>query len=91
MAGSLSIGSIDLRGLRTRVTVEDGDLVLLADDGDMCMTFVPGAGGNRAQAILGAERLASTARELAEALRAEALHLEQARGKLSARRQVEQG
>jgi hypothetical protein len=88
---SISIGSVDLRGLRARVDVEDGDIVILVDDGDIRMSFVPGAGGSRAQAILGAERLASVAREYAEALRNEVLQLDHARAQRLARRQVEAG
>ena len=68
----IDLGDIDLRELRTQVTTEDGELVLTVGDRDAKVSFATGM-SSKAQAILGAERLASAARELAEALRAEVL------------------
>lgn len=68
----IDLGDIDLRTLRASVATEDGELVLTVSDDDARVSFAAGL-GSRARAILGAERLASAARELAEALRAEVL------------------
>jgi len=76
---AVSLGSIDLRGLRTRIVVDEGDLVLEVDDGDVQVQFETGQGGTWEQAILGAERLSSVAREYADALKAQ-------RGRIPARR-----
>jgi hypothetical protein len=67
----VSLGSLDLRGLRTRIVVDEGDLVLEVDDGDVQVQFEAGQGGRWEQSILGAERLSSVAREFAEALKAQ--------------------
>jgi hypothetical protein len=66
---AVSLGSLDLRGLRTRIVVDEGDLVLEVDDGDVQIQFEAGLSGTWEQAILGAERLASVAQEFADALR----------------------
>lgn len=64
-----SLGSVDLRALRTTVERdEDGELVLTVDDGDVSVTFAGGLSQD-ALTILGAERLASAGREYAEAAR----------------------
>lgn len=63
-----SLGCLDLRTLRTTVEYEDDELVLTVDDGDVSVTFVAGMAG-KATTVLGAERLASGAREYAEAIR----------------------
>lgn len=68
----IDLGDIDLRTLRTAVIDEDGDLILTVGDGDARVSFTAGF-GNHARAILGAERLASAAREYAETLRAEVM------------------
>jgi hypothetical protein len=65
----LALGSLDLRSLRAMAVDEDGDLVLAVDDGDLALTFAPGVGASREQAILGAERLGSVALAYAELLR----------------------
>jgi hypothetical protein len=69
--GVVSLGSLDLRGLRTRIVVDEGDLVLVVDDGDVQVEFEAGQGGTWEQSILGAERLSSVAHEFAEALKAQ--------------------
>ena len=63
------IVTIDLRAVRIRMEESDGDLVLLVDDGDIEVEFGSGVGGTFEQAILGAERLASTALAYSQALR----------------------
>ena len=63
------IVSIDLRAVRIRIEEVDGDAVLLVDDGEIEVEFGSGLGGTFEQAILGAERLASTALAYAEVLR----------------------
>jgi len=63
------IVSIDLRAVRIRIEEIDGDAVLLVDDGEIEVEFGSGLGGTFEQAILGAERLASTALAYAEVLR----------------------
>lgn len=72
MADPIDLGDIDLRALRTAITDDDGDLILTVGDDDARVSFTAGF-GNYARAILGAERLASSAREYAETLRAEVL------------------
>jgi hypothetical protein len=63
------IVTIDLRAVRIRMEECDGDLVLLVDDGEVEVEFGSGVGGTFEQAILGAERLGSTALAFAHALR----------------------
>jgi hypothetical protein len=63
------IVTIDLRAVRIRIEECDGDIVLLVDDGEIEVEFGSGLGGAFEQAILGAERLASTALAYAQALR----------------------
>lgn len=64
-----SLGNLDVRTLRTNVDRdEDGEPILVVDDGDVSVTFESGL-SQAALAILGAERLASAAREYAEAIR----------------------
>jgi hypothetical protein len=65
----VALGSLDMRELRASIVDEDGDLVLRMHDGDVSVDFEPGAGGSIEQAILGAERLGSTALAYAELLR----------------------
>jgi hypothetical protein len=68
---AVSLGSLDLRTLRSRIIVDDGDLVLEVGDGDVQVQFEIGQGGTWEQAILGAQRLSSVAREFAETLLAQ--------------------
>ena len=63
------IVTIDLRALRVRLEDAEGDLIMLVDDGDVQVEFGSGLAGTWEQAILGAQRLASTALAFAEALR----------------------
>lgn len=63
------LGSLDLRGMRTRVEHIDGDPVLFVDDGDVEIEFSSGMGGNRGEAVRGAERLAATVAAYAVELR----------------------
>jgi hypothetical protein len=67
----VSLGSLDLRTLRAQIVVDEGDLVLEVDDGDVQVQFEIGQGGTWEQAILGAERLASVASEFAGTLLAQ--------------------
>lgn len=71
---TIDLGDIDLRALRTVVTTEDGELVLVVGDEDARVTFACGL-NSHAMAILGAERLASAARELAEELKHQAMNV----------------
>jgi hypothetical protein len=63
------IVTLDLRAIRTRLEEADGDLIMLVDDGDVQVEFGSGLCGTWEQAILGAQRVASTALAFAEALR----------------------
>jgi hypothetical protein len=63
------IVTLDLRAIRTRLEEADGDLIMLVDDGDVQVEFGSGLCGTWEQAILGAQRVASTAMAFAEALR----------------------
>jgi hypothetical protein len=63
------IVTLDLRAIRTRLEETDGDLIMLVDDGDVQIEFGSGLCGTWEQAILGAQRVASTALAFAEALR----------------------
>lgn len=74
VAYKVDLGDVDLRALRTSVQVEDDELVLKVGDDDATVTFAAGL-NSHAQAILGAQRLASAANELAQALRDEVLNV----------------
>ena len=63
------IVTLDLRAIRTVITEDEGDPILLVDDGDVQIEFSSGLCGTWEQAILGAERLASAAEEFAAVLR----------------------
>ena len=63
------IVTLDLRAIRTVITEDEGDLILLVDDGDVQIEFGSGLCGTWEQAILGAERVATAAAEFATALR----------------------
>jgi hypothetical protein len=63
---------LDARGMKAYLTVEDGDLVLVVHDGQVGVTFEPGAGGSAEDAIRGAEHLAEMARHYAELLKVRA-------------------
>lgn len=63
------IVTLDLRAIRTVITEDEGDLILLVDDGDVQIEFGSGLCGTWEQAILGAERVATAARDFAAALR----------------------
>ena len=61
--------TLDLRAIRVVIEETEGDLVMLVDDGDVQVEFGSGLCGTWEQAILGAQRVASTALAYAEALR----------------------
>ncbi|MGI5246937.1 hypothetical protein [Dactylosporangium sp. CA-139066] len=63
------IVAIDLRFLNAVITEDEGDPILLVDDGDVQIEFTSGMCGTREQAIIGAQRLASTALEYAATVR----------------------
>ncbi|MEV0566304.1 hypothetical protein [Dactylosporangium sp. NPDC050588] len=63
------IVTLDLRAIRAVLTEDEGDLILLVDDGDVQIEFSSGLCGTWEQAILGAERVASAATDFAAALR----------------------
>lgn len=64
-----SVVSLDLRTLRAHVTNDDGDLVIVASDGDITVTFEPGVGGDWASAARNAEHAAEAFLAYAELLR----------------------
>ncbi|MEV0130816.1 hypothetical protein AB0H83_20430 [Dactylosporangium sp. NPDC050688] len=63
------IVTLDLRAIRTVITEDEGDPILLVDDGDVQIEFGSGLCGTWEQAILGAERIATAAEQFADALR----------------------
>ncbi|WP_327006589.1 hypothetical protein OHA72_04510 [Dactylosporangium sp. NBC_01737] len=63
------IVTLDLRAIRTVITEDEGDPILLVDDGDVQIEFGSGLCGTWEQAILGAERIASAAEQFAATLR----------------------
>ncbi|GAA1559344.1 hypothetical protein GCM10009827_095450 [Dactylosporangium maewongense] len=63
------IVTLDLRAIRAVLTEDEGDLILLVDDGDVQIEFSSGLCGTWEQAILGAERVATAATDFAAALR----------------------
>jgi hypothetical protein len=64
--------SLDTRGLKVFITLEDDDLVLVVSDGEQAMTFEPGAGGSAEDAIRGAEHLADMAIQYAALMKVRA-------------------
>ncbi|GAA3249351.1 hypothetical protein ACFO1B_47015 [Dactylosporangium siamense] len=69
------IVTLDLRAIRTVITEDEGDPILLVDDGDVQIEFGSGLCGTWEQAILGAERLATAAEQFAVALREQQITL----------------
>ena len=63
------IAAIDLRFLNAVITEDEGDPILLVDDGDVQIEFTSGMCGSWEQAVIGAQRLASTALEFAAVVR----------------------
>jgi hypothetical protein len=63
------IVTLDLRFLNAVITEDEGDTILLVDDGDVQIELSPGMDGRNEQAIVGAQRLASTALEFAAIMR----------------------
>jgi hypothetical protein len=63
------MADLDLRGLRASIEQDDGDLIVVVHDGDVCVRLATGMGGTRDQAILGAEQLATVMEQFAELLR----------------------
>ena len=64
--------SLDLRGLKTFLTAEDGDLLMVVHDGNQSITFECGAGDSFDDAIRGAEQLADMAMQFAGLLQVRA-------------------
>jgi hypothetical protein len=63
------IVTLDLRYINAVITEDEGDLIMLVDDGDVQIEFTPGMCGSWEQAIVGAQRVASTALEYAATVR----------------------
>ena len=63
------IVTLDLRSLRTTLEEQDGDLILLVDDGDIQIEFSSGLNGTWQQAIEGTERLMEALTEFTATLR----------------------
>ncbi|GGM34075.1 hypothetical protein ACFFX1_32940 [Dactylosporangium sucinum] len=63
------IVTLDLRAINAVITEDEGDMIMLVDDGDVQIEFGSGLNGTWEQAILGAQRVASTALEFAAVLR----------------------
>lgn len=63
------IVTLDLRAIRTVITEDEGDPILLVDDGDVQIEFGSGLCGTWEQAIQGAERIAAAAEQFAATLR----------------------
>jgi hypothetical protein len=61
--------TIDLRFLNAVIADDEGDPILLVDDGDVQIEFTSGMCGTWEQAVIGAQRLASTALEYAAVAR----------------------
>ena len=64
-----TIAALDLRYITAVITEDEGDTILLVDDGETRIEFSPGAGGSWEQAVVGAQRIASTALEYAARIR----------------------
>ena len=64
-----TIAALDLRYVTAFITEDEGDTIMLVDDGETRIELSPGAGGSRDQAIVGAQRIASTALEFAARIR----------------------
>ncbi|WP_432984934.1 hypothetical protein [Dactylosporangium sp. CA-233914] len=63
------IVTLDLRALNAVITEDEGDLIMLVDDGDVQIEFSSGMNGKWDHAIVGSQRLASVALEFAAHLR----------------------
>ncbi|WP_433082846.1 hypothetical protein ACQP1P_02940 [Dactylosporangium sp. CA-052675] len=63
------IVSLDLRAITAVITEDEGDPILLIDDGDVQIEFTSGMNGSWDHAVLGAQRVASAALEFAAVLR----------------------
>ncbi|UWZ37244.1 hypothetical protein Drose_02810 [Dactylosporangium roseum] len=61
--------TLDLRAINAIVTEDEDDLIMLVDDGDVQVEFGSGLCGSWEEAIIGAQRIASTALAFAAALR----------------------
>jgi len=61
--------TLDLRAINAFITEDEGDLIMLVDDGEVQIEFGSGLCGSWDEAIVGAQRVASTAMQFAAALR----------------------
>ena len=61
--------TLDLRYINAVITEDEGDLIMLVDDGDVQIEFSSGMCGSWEQAIVGAQKVASTALEYAATVR----------------------
>ncbi|MER7275772.1 hypothetical protein ABT369_15050 [Dactylosporangium sp. NPDC000244] len=68
------IVSLDLRAITAVITEDEGDPILLIDDGDVQIEFASGMNGSWDHAIIGAQRVASAALEFAAVLRRRPIH-----------------
>nr|BFE63678.1 hypothetical protein GCM10020063_082040 [Dactylosporangium thailandense] len=68
------IVSLDLRAITAVITEDEGDPILLIDDGDVQIEFASGMSGSWEHAIIGAQRVASAALEFAAVLRRRPIH-----------------
>lgn len=66
---SVPLGTLDLRTLQARTEVDEGDPVLQLDDGQVSADLDAGIGGDRSEAIAGAERLIGALHEFISLLR----------------------
>src|SRR4051812_39082872 len=63
------LASLDLRAITATITEDEGDPILLIDDGDVQIELTSGMNGNWQDAITGSQRIASAALEFAAVLR----------------------
>ncbi|MEV8513367.1 hypothetical protein [Dactylosporangium sp. NPDC051484] len=63
------IVSLDLRHINAVIAEDEGDLIMLVDDGEVMIEFTSGVGGSWEQAIIGAQRVASTTLQYAASIR----------------------
>jgi hypothetical protein len=72
MSAPEPMASLDLRGLQAQICHDEGDVIVVVHDGDVCFHLESGLGGRLADAIQGAERLATTMEQMAALLRVRA-------------------
>lgn len=65
----LPLATLDLNTLRATIIEDEGDLILVVDDGEVQIEFSAGLCGKPELAVLGAQQLASTAWKFADRMR----------------------